>query len=167
MVHEILTWTKLDYLFFQSSRILQASEKSVRPRTNPSLKILMLSLQSPHLACHMHTGNLSMLLETDGSLAWPYHCPLVHFALHTMNRCYNRSPILYEGPICRSYHASRVVPTEIIIFSNSISTKKTWYPFTPSIVHQDRLAVFGPKKIPTSSCSFLSWIIRCRDVHSK
>ena len=43
----------------------------------------------------MPTG-MSMFLETDGSLAWLYHCPLIHSPLHTMNQCYDRIPILYE-----------------------------------------------------------------------
>ena len=45
----------------------------------------------------MITGNRSVFLETDGSLAWLYHCPLVHSPLHTMNQCYDLIPILYEG----------------------------------------------------------------------
>ena len=58
----------------------------------------------------MLTENRTMFVETDGSLAWLYHCPLVHSPLHKMTQCYDRIPILYEGqiqfvdPITRQTH---------------------------------------------------------------
>ena len=59
----------------------------------------------------MLTGNRSMFLETDVSLAWLYHCPMVYSPLHTMSQCYDRIPMPYEGefrfvdPITRqTYH---------------------------------------------------------------
>ena len=42
-----------------------------------SLTILMPSMENPRLAGYMLTGNRSMLLGTDGSLAWLYHCSLM------------------------------------------------------------------------------------------
>ena len=76
--------------FFQSSRLLQVSEiqllkNQCEPERTQILAILMLSLENPRLAVYMLNGNRSMFLETDGSLAWLYHCPLVHSRLHTMN----------------------------------------------------------------------------------
>ena len=74
MDYEMHIGTKLDHLFFQSSRLLQASEiqllkkQSEQERTQ-ILTILMLPLENPHLAGYMLTGNRSMFLETDGSLA--------------------------------------------------------------------------------------------------
>ena len=96
--------TNLDYLSFQSSRLLQVSEIQLlqnqreQERTQV-LTILMLSLENPRLAKYMLTGNWSMSLETDGCLAWLYHSPLVHSPLHTMNQCYDRIPILYKSQI--------------------------------------------------------------------
>ena len=68
------TGTKLDYLFFQSSRLLQVSEiqllkNQCEQERTQILTILMLSLENPRLAWYMLTGNRSMFLETDGSLA--------------------------------------------------------------------------------------------------
>ena len=76
MDYEMHMGTKLDYLFFQSSlySLLQASEIQLskdqceQERTQ-ILTILMLSLGNPRLACYMLTGNPSMFLKTDGSLA--------------------------------------------------------------------------------------------------
>ena len=72
--YEMHMGTKMDYLFFQSSQLLQASEiqllknQCVQERTQ-ILTVLMLSLKNPRLAGYMLTGNWSMFLETDGSLA--------------------------------------------------------------------------------------------------
>ena len=115
MDYEMHLGTKLDYRFFQSSRVLQASEKQLlknqcqQDRTQ-ILTILMLSFEDPRLAGYMLTGNRSIILETGGNLAWLHHCPLFHSPLHTMNQCYDRIPILYEGqiqfvdPITRQTH---------------------------------------------------------------
>ena len=96
--------TKIDYLFFQSSRLLQATEVQLlqnqceQERTQ-ILTNLMLALENPRLASYMLTGNRSRFLETDGSVAWLYHCPKVYSPLHTMNQCYDKIPILYRGQI--------------------------------------------------------------------
>ena len=47
----------------------------------------------------MPTGNRSLFLETDGSQAGLYHCPLVPPQLHTRNQCCERIPILYHVQI--------------------------------------------------------------------
>ena len=104
MDYEIHLGTKIDYLLFQSSRLLQATEiqllqnQCAQERTQ-ILTNLMQALETPRLAGYMLTGNRSMFLETDGSLAWLYHCPMVHSPLHRMSQCYDRIPILYEGEI--------------------------------------------------------------------
>ena len=50
------------------------------------LTILMLSMENPRLAGYMLTGNRSMFLSTDGSLAWLYHCSLMRSPPHVMNQ---------------------------------------------------------------------------------
>ena len=102
--YEMHLRTKLYYLFFQSSRLLQATEKRLlqnqceQERTQ-ILTNLMLALENPRLAGYMLNGNRSMFLETDGSVAWLYHCPKVHSTLHTMNQCFDKIPIRYRGQI--------------------------------------------------------------------
>ena len=128
-------------------------------------QILMLSLENPRLAGYMLTGNRSMFLETDGSLAWLYLCPLVHSPLHTMNQCYDRIPILYEGQIqfvdriTRQTHPAANIQncTDRIknLFQFDMDQEDSWYTLTPGIVHQDRPAVFGPKDVsPVAVHSF-------------
>ena len=90
--YEIHLGTKIDYPFFHSSRLLEATEKQLlqnqyeQERTQ-ILTNLMLALENTHLAGYMLTGNRSVFLETDGSVAWLYLCPKVHSLLHTMNQC--------------------------------------------------------------------------------
>ena len=170
MDYEMHMGTKLDYLFFQSSRLLQASEIQLlknhceQERTQ-ILTILMLSLENPRLAGYMLTGNRSKFLETDGSLAWLYHCPQVHSPLHTMNQCYDRIPILYEGqiqfvdPITRQTLPAANIQncTDRIknLFHVDMDQEDSWYTLTPGIVNQDRPAVFGPKDVsPVAVHSF-------------
>ena len=78
MAYAMHMGTKVHYLSFQSSRLLQACEIQLlknqcgQERTH-ILTILMLSLEKPRLGGYMLTGNRSMFLESDVSLAWPYH----------------------------------------------------------------------------------------------
>ena len=102
--YEMHLGTKIDYLFFQSSRLLQATEiqllqNQCEQERTQILTNLMLAPENPRLAGYMLTGNRSMFLETDGSVAWLYHCPKVHSPLHTMNQCYDKLPIPYRGQI--------------------------------------------------------------------
>ena len=172
--------TKLDYLFFQSSRLLQNAviqllkNQCERERTQ-FMTFLMLSLENPRLAGYMLFGNQSRFLETDGSLAWLYHCPLVHSPLQTMNQCFDRIPILYEGqiqfvdPITRQTHPAANVQscTDRIknIFQFDVDQEDSWFTLTPGIVNQERPTVLRLKKRSTRSSSKLYWIPRCRNLH--
>ena len=155
--------TKLDYLFFQSFGLVQASriqllKNQCEQERTQVCTILMLSLENPRLAGYMLTGNRSMFLKTDGSLAWLYHCPLVHSPLHTMNQCYDRIPILYEGqiqfvdPLTRQTHPPANIKnsTDRIknLFQIDMDQDDSWYTLTPGLVHQERPAVFGSKDVP-------------------
>ena len=170
MDYEMHMGTKLDYLFFQSSPILQASEipllkNQCEQERTQILTILMLFLEKPRLAGYMLAGNRSMFMETVGSLAWMYHCPLVHSPLHTMNQCYDRIPILYEGqiqfvdPIKRQTHPAAIIQnsTDRIknLFQFDMDQEDSWHTLTPGIVHQERPAVFRPKNVsPVAVHSF-------------
>ena len=168
--YEMHLGTKIDYLFFQSSRLLQATEiqllqNQCEQERTQILTILMLALENPRLDGYMLTGNRSMFLETDGSVAWLYHCPKVHSPLHTMNQCYDKIPILYSGqiqfvdPITRQTypHAMTQNCSDRIknLFQLDMDQGDSWYTLTPGIVHQDKPAKFGPQDItPVASHTF-------------
>ena len=168
--YEMQVGTKIVYLFFQSSRLLQATEMQLLQKqseqertqilTNP-----MLALKNPHLTGYMLTGNRSMFLETDGSVEWLYHCPIVHSPLHTMNQCYDKIPILYRGliqfvdPITRQTypHATTQNCSDRIknMFQVDMDQEDSWYTLAPCIVHQHNPALFGPQDInPVASHTF-------------
>ena len=117
----------------------------------------MLSLENPRLTGYVLTGNRSRFLETDGSLAWLYHCPLIHSRLHTRNQCGNRIPIIYEGqiqfvdPITKQTHSAANLQncTDRIknLFQFGMDQEDSWYTLKSGIVHQNRTAVFGPKDV--------------------
>ena len=108
-----------------------------------------------------------MFLETDGSLAWLYHCPLVYSALHTKNQCYDTIPIIYEGqlqivdPITRQTHPAANIKncTDRIknLFQFDMDQEDSWHTLTPGIVHQDRPAVFGPKDVSSVAVHSFPW----------
>ena len=174
--------SKIDYLFLQSSRLLQTTEIQLlqnqceQDRTQLPTN-LMLALKNSRLAGYMLTGNRSLFLETDGSLAWLYHCPVVHSPLHTMNQCYDKIPILFEGevrfvgPITRQTYPDAVSQncSDRIknLFQLDMDQEDSWYTLTPGIVHQDKPAVFGPNKNHTDDCTASHWITGCRHVHQK
>ena len=121
--------------------------------------------ENPRLAGYMLTGDRSMFLETDGSVAWLYHCPKVHSLLHTMNQCYDNIPILYRGQIQfvdfisgQTYpHATAQKCSDRIknLFQLDIDQEVSWYILTPGIVHQDKPAKFGPQDVsPVASHTF-------------
>ena len=98
---ELQQGTKLDYLFFESSRALQASELNLLKNQCDQERIqiftiLMLSLENPRLAGYMLTGERSMFLETDGALAWLFPCPQVRSPLHTLSHCCDKKPIFIK-----------------------------------------------------------------------
>ena len=102
-----------------------------------------------------------MFLETDGSVAWLYHCPKVHSPLHTMNQCYDKLPILYRGqiqfvePVTRQLypHATTQIFSDRIrnLIQLDMYQEDFWYTLTPGIVHLDKHAIFGPQDIYRSA----------------
>ena len=127
MDYEIHMGTKLDYLVFQSPRLLQASEiqlliNQCEQERTQFFNNLMMSLENPCLVEYMLTGNRSMFLESDGSLAWLYHCPLVPSPLHTMSQCYDRIPIFR--------YSTRAKPN-LLILSHGKHIQRLTYKIVP------------------------------------
>ena len=113
----------------------------------------MLAPENPRLAGYMFTGNRSVFLETDGSVAWLYHCLKNHSPPHIMNQCYVKTPIHYRAqvqfvdPITRQTypHATAQNCSDRIknLFQRDMDQEGSWYTLTPGIVHQDKFAIFG------------------------
>ena len=121
------------------------------------LTIPTLSMENPHLASYMLTGNRSMFLSTDGSLAWLYHCPLMRSSPHVMNQCYDKIPILYKNaiffvdPITRQTYPDAQVQNWSHRIKNllqfDMEDEDSWFTITPKLDHRKRPAIFGPKDV--------------------
>ena len=137
--YELHQGTKLDYLFFESSKMLEGSEIQLlnnlcEQEKTQILTILMLSMENPRLAGYMLTGNRSMFLSNDGSLAWLYHCPLRRSPPHVMNQCYDKILIFYKMEYSSSTQSldklirmpkSGIAQTGLRTFSNSTWKMRT------------------------------------------
>ena len=171
MAYELQQGTKLDYFFFESSRALQAVginllKNQCEQERIQFFTILMLSLETSRLAGYMLTGNRSMFLETDGSLAWLYSCPQVRSPSHTLNQCYDKIPILYKGQVQFVDPLTRQTLPDALpqkssdpiksLIQMDMDQKDSWYCLIPEITHRDRPAVFAPKDIsPFNTQKFL------------
>ena len=121
------------------------------------LTILMLSMEHLRLAGYMLTGNRSMFLSTDGSLAWLYHRPLMRSPPHMMNQSYDKIPIFYKiailfvDPITRQTDPDAEVQnySDRIknLFQFDMEGENSWFTIKPTLEHRKRLAVFGPKDV--------------------
>ena len=160
--YELHQGTKLDYLFFESSKMLEGSETQLlknlceQERTQV-LTILTLSMENPRLVGYMLTGNRSMFLGTDGSLARLYHCPLMRSPPHVMNQYYDKIPIFpknsifFANPITRQTYPDAQVQncSDRIknLFQFDIEVENSWFFCTPTLEHRKRPVVFGPKDV--------------------
>ena len=99
--------------------------------------ILMLAMQNTRLAGYMLTGNRSMFLVTDGSVAWLYHCPKFLSPLRVLHKCCDRIPILFEqttkfvDPITRQpYDFTSEIPClgdYTNVFQLDLESDNSWY----------------------------------------
>ena len=115
----------------------------------------MLALENPRLAGYALTGNRSMFLETNGGLAWLNPCAKVHSPLHTMNQCYDRIPILYQGQIqfvetitrqiYPNANAQKCSDGIRNLIQLDMDLEDSWYSLTSSIVHQDKLSRYSER----------------------
>ena len=116
----------------------------------------MLSFENPRLDGYILTGNRSIFLKTDGSLAWLYSCPQVRSHLHTLNQCYDKIHILYKVQIQFVDPTTRQTLPDALpqncwdpiknLFQMDMDRKDSSYTLTPEITHRDRPAVFAPKE---------------------
>ena len=110
--YELHQGTKLDYFFFQSSKMFQGSEIQLLKNLFEQGKfqkmtLLMLSMENPCLASYMLTENRSIIFSTNGSLAWLNHCPLMRSPPQVMNQCYDKITIFHKNfvdPITRQIY---------------------------------------------------------------
>ena len=164
--YELHQGPKLDYSFFESSKMLEGSEVQLlknlcEQKRTQNLTILMLSMENPRKAGYMLTGNSSMFLSTNGSLARPYHCPLMRSLPHVINQCYDEIPIFYKiaifliDPITRqTYPDAQAQNCSYRIknlFQFDMEDENSWSTITSTLEHRKYPAVFGAKNVTSVS----------------
>ena len=120
------------------------------------LKMLMLAMQNTRLAGYMLTGNRSMFLNTDGSVASLYRCPKF-LSLRVLDKCYDRIPILFErttnivDPLKRhTYDFASEIPCLVvytIVFQLDIENDNSWYQLLPDPVPFNKPLLFEPTEL--------------------
>ena len=120
--HELHLGTKMDFIMCFKTKQLRHSEMTLLQSqceidSVQMLAILMLSMQNKRLAGYMQIENRSMFLDTDGSVAWLYHCPKSLSPLRVLDKCYDRFPILFERTTkfvdyitCQTYDFASEIP---------------------------------------------------------
>ena len=140
--YELHLGTKLDYIMYFDTKQLRHSEMTLLQNQcelerTQMLTILMLAMQNTRLASYMLTGNRSMFLDTDGSVAWLYICPKVLSPLRVLDKCYDLIPILFErttkivDPITlQTYDFASEIPClgdYTIVFQLDLENGNSWY----------------------------------------
>ena len=78
--YDVHLGAKFDYILLRTNLNIHASQvkfiqNQCELQRTQMLTILTMALEITRLAGSLLTGNRSMFLDTDGSVAWLYHCP--------------------------------------------------------------------------------------------
>ena len=160
--YELHLGAKLDFLMYFNTKQLRHSELTLLQNQceierTQILTTLMLAMQNTRLAGYMLTGNRSMFLDTDGSVAWLYHCPKHLSPLRVLKKCYNRIPVyhkertMFVDPMtCQTFDFAEEIAcsggTENA-FQLDMDAPNTWYQLIPEPVHFKTPKLFEPHSI--------------------
>ncbi len=154
--------TKLDFLHFRTLDVIKQSElhllkQQCELERTQLMTNLVLSQENTRLAGYMLTGNRSMFLETNGKVAWLFHCPKSFSPVAQQDKCYNRIPIHYNGqthfvdPVSRQtfLYADEQDCSSIDenLFQLDVENEESWFRFSPAPTHFNAPLLFAPKDI--------------------
>ena len=98
-----------------------------------------------------------MFLDTDGSVAWLYHCPKFLSPLRVLDKCYDRIPILFErtakfvDPITRqTYELASEIPCfgdYTKVFQLDLEIDNSWYQLLPDPMPLNKPLLFKPNEL--------------------
>ena len=157
---------KLDYILHRTNLNIHASQVKLIQnqcefeRTQVLANLTMAS-ENTRLAGYLLTGNRSMFLDTDGSIAWQHHCPKIRSTLRVMEKCYDKIPITYEtrvhfvDPITRQTFASaNETSCQHVtqnLFQLDMDKDDSWYNLIPHPVVHNKPLVFSPTRFSRPS----------------
>ena len=128
---------------------------------NQLLTILAMSVQNPHFAGFLLTGNRSNFLYVEGSTAWLYDCPHFLSPLYKADRCFDRIPIhfkdtlMYVDPITRQTYDNATPITcdnnpRNMIELDPDSDDQDFYILAPEPIKRKPPLMFTPSQIKTT-----------------
>ena len=178
--YELHLGTKLDYRMYFNTKQLRHSEmtllkKQCELERTQMLTILMSAMQNTRRAGFMLTGNRSMFLDTDGSVAWLYHCSEFLSPLRVLHKCCDRIPILFErtikfvDPITRqTYDFASEMPClgdYTIVFQLELKNDTSWYQLLPDAMPFKKPLFFKPSELG-HTIQFPTFDTRCAGMYT-
>ena len=160
--YELHLGTKLDYIMYFNTMQRRHCEMTLLQNQcelerTQMITILMLAMQNTRLAGYMLTGNRSMFLDAEGSVAWWYHCPKFLPPLRVLDKCYDRIPILFErttkfvDSITRqTYDFASVIPCfgdYTNVFQLDLENDNSWYQLLLDPMPFNKLLLFKPTEV--------------------
>ena len=160
--YELHLGAKLDYILYFNAKQLRHSEMTLLQsqcelERTQMLTILMLAMPDTRLAGYMLTGNRSMYIDTDGSVAWLYQCPKFLSPLKVLDKCYDRIPIMFErstkivDPITRqTYDFASEIPClrdYTNVFQLDLENDNSWYQLLPEPMPFNKPLLFKPSEL--------------------
>ena len=109
----------------------------------------------------MLTGNRSKFLDTDGIVAWLYHCPTFLSRVRVLDKCYDRIPVLFERtnkivhPITgQTYGFASEIPClgdYSNVFQLDLGNDISWYQLLPDPMSFNKPLLFKPTELGLSN----------------
>ena len=166
LLYDVHLGAKFDYILHRTNLNIHASQVKLiqnqcELERTQMLTILTMALENTRLAGYLLTGNRSMFLDTDGSVAWLYHCPKVRSTLRLMEKCYDKIPIFYENrvhfvdPITRqTFPSANEISCQHAtqnLFQLDMDNDDSWYNLIPHPVVHNKPLVFSPTRLSRPS----------------
>ena len=91
-----------------------------------------------------------MFLDTDGNVAWLYHCPKFLSPLRVLDKCYDRIPILFERTIKTVDDFASEIPClgdYTNVFQLDLENDNSWYKLLPDPMPFNKTLLFKPTEL--------------------
>ena len=172
--YDVHLGAKFDYFLHRTNLNIHAFQVKIiqnqcELERTQMLTILTMALENTRLAGYLLTGNRSMFLDTDGSVAWLYQCPKVRSTLWVMDKCYDKIPIFYENRV----HFVDPITRQTFLSANEISCQRatqnliqldmdndnSWYNLILHPVFHNTPLAFSPTRLSRQVCMYLILLI--------
>ena len=164
--YDVHLGAKFDYIFHRTNLNIHAFQVKLiqnqcELEDTQMRTILTMPLKNTLLAGCLLTGNRSMLLDTDGSVAWLYYCPKIRSILRVMEYCYDKIPIFYESRVHfvdpstrQTFHSPFEISCQHAtqnLLQLDMDNDGSWYNLIPHPFLHNKPLVFSPTRLSSPS----------------